>query len=150
MLRTTYNHLNKVQKGSLGEAFSKMAFTLEGFEVYDAEYDDRGIDFVVRNSSGQFLSVQVKATDKSVNPFIKEDKFFHTDDFLFCAVRLIEGTSPTLFLARGSDWGTGLECLHFNPSGGVSGPYYEMRFAAKYETELADLEFQRYVEKIRT
>ena len=104
MLRTSYNHLNTVQKGSLGEAFSKMAFTLEGFEVYDAEYDDRGIDFVVRNSSGQFLSVQVKATDKSVNPFIKEDKFCQDDDFIFCAVRLIEGEPPALFLARGSDW----------------------------------------------
>ena len=101
MLRTTYNHLNTVQKGSLGEAFSKMAFTLEGFEVYDSEYDDRGIDFVVRNSSGRFLSVQVKATDKTANPFIKEDKFSDADDFVFCAVRLIDGESPALFLARG-------------------------------------------------
>ena len=149
MLRTSYKHLNTVQKGSLGEAYSKMAFTLEGFEVYDAEYDDRGIDFVVRNNSGRFFSVQVKATNKTANPFIKKDKFSHTDDFLFCAVRLIEGESPALFLARGSDWGSGLECLNYNADGGSDGPYYEIRFAAKYATELAELEFQRYVEKIR-
>ena len=150
MLRTSYDHLNTVQKGSLGEAYSKMAFTLEGFEVYDAEYDDRGIDFVVRNSSGRFFSVQVKATDKASNPFIKESKFYDADDFLFCAVRLIEGDPPVLYLARGSDWRTGLECLNYNPSGGSAGPYYEMRFDAKYETELAQLKFQRYIEKIRT
>ena len=150
MLKTSYGHLNTVQKGSLGEAFSKMAFTLEGFEVYDAEYDDRGVDFVVRNSSGRFLCVQVKATDKASNPFIKEDKFRHADDFVFCAVRLIDGDSPVLYVARGSDWGSDLECLNYNPGGGSSGPYYEIRFAAKYATELTQLEFQRYIERIRT
>jgi len=149
MLKTTYQHLNTVQKGSFGEAFSKMAFTLEGFEVYASEYDDRGIDFIVRNSSGKYFSVQVKATDQSSNPFIKKDKFQVTDDFIFCAVRIIEGEPPVLYIARGSDWEQGIDCLNYNPNGGAIGPYYEIRFAGKYQEQLAQFEFRTYVERIR-
>ena len=150
MLRTSYNHLNTVQKGSVGEAFSKLAFTLEGFEVYDTEYDDRGIDFVVRNESGKFFSVQVKATDETSNPFVKESKFEKSEEFILCAVRLLEGEPPKAYLARGSDWEAGMECLSYNPGGGDAGPYYEMRFAAKYQPQLAQLEFRTYVARLRT
>lgn len=60
MLPKHYSHLNVIQKGVFGEAFAKMAFTLVAFEVYSSEYDDRGIDFVVRSPKGSFYSLQVK------------------------------------------------------------------------------------------
>jgi len=126
-----------------------MAFTLEGFEVYNTEYDDRGIDFVIRNSLGKFYSVQVKATDENSNPFIRKEKFQSSDDFMLCAVRLVENKPPSLYLALGVDWTKDTECLHFNPEGGASGPYYEMRFSNKYLDELSQHEFQIYIEKIR-
>jgi len=85
MLRRSYSHLNAVQKGTFGEAFSRMAFTLEGFEVYGSEYDDRGIDFVLRNSGGKFYEVHVKATDHSSNPFIKKEKFREANVFYFAS-----------------------------------------------------------------
>ncbi|WP_182866630.1 DUF4365 domain-containing protein [Rhodopirellula sp. JC639] len=102
-MKTTYQHLNTIQKGSFGEAYAKMAFTLEGFEVYDSEYDDRGVDFVVRSRSGKFFSVQVKSTDPTSNPFVKADKFISSSDYLLCAVRLTEGQQPAIYLARGSE-----------------------------------------------
>ena len=149
MLKTTYKHLNKIQKGSLGVAFSKMAFTLEGFEVYNSEYDDRGIDFIIRNRSGKFFSVQVKTTDERSNPFIKEDKFQISNDFIFCAVRIIEGKPLSLYIARGSDWGKGeFKCLNYNPKGGLSGAYYEIRFSKKYQAKLTIFEFQNYIVKV--
>jgi len=55
VLKTSYKRLNNIQKGSFAEAYAKMAFTLEGFEVYTSEYDDRGVDFVVRNNDGESL-----------------------------------------------------------------------------------------------
>jgi len=127
-----------------------MAFTLEGFEVYNSEYDDRGVDFVVRNNSSNFFLVQVKATDNTVNPFIRESKFDAGRDFLFCAVRMVEERPLTLYLARGSDWFAEYDCLHINADGGALGPYYEMRFASKYNNELTQFEFANYVERIRT
>src|SRR5205823_7409877 len=101
MLKTSYKHLNTVQKGSFAEAYSKMAFTLEGFEVYTTEYDDRGIDFVIRNEEGKFFCVQVKAVGESANPFVYADKFEATSDFLVCVVRLVEGEMPEIYLACG-------------------------------------------------
>lgn len=149
MLKTTYKHLNTVQKGSFGEAFAKMAFTLEGLEVYTTEYDDRGVDFVIRNKSGKFFSVQVKTTDASSNPFIKSEKFQVSDDFIFCAVRIVEGKLPIIYIAKGSDWEAENECLHYNPDGGSSGAYYEIRFANKYEDQLKKMEFINYIRCIR-
>src|SRR5207249_4897930 len=142
MLKTSYKHLNRIQKGSYAEAFAKMAFTLEGFEVYTSEYDDRGIDFVIRNENGKYFRVQVKATGKSVNPSVYADKFEVASDFLFCAVRLIEGMMPEIYLACGSDWNDTKEFLHFNPGGGSAGAYFEMRFSQKYADSLERHRFE--------
>ena len=149
MLKKNYKHLNTVQKGSFAEAYAKMAFTLEGFEVYTTEYDDRGIDFVIRNSAGRFYSVQVKATVPTVNPFIYESKFIDSEDFLVCAVRLREGSEPEIYLACGCDWGEGSDCLHHNESGGNTGPYYEIRFSDKYQQALERHSFQVYIERLK-
>jgi hypothetical protein len=43
-----WSELTKLQVGRYAEYFVKMVFTLHGFDVYSAEVDDKGIDFVVR------------------------------------------------------------------------------------------------------
>jgi hypothetical protein len=149
MLKTSYKHLNTIQKGSFAEAYAKMAFTLEGFEVYTAEYDDRGVDFVIRNDKGRYFSVQVKATGKSASPFIYAERFEMSPEFLLCAVRLVEAEIPKLYLACGTDWNEGKECLHFNPSGGNAGAYYEMRFSKKFSESLERHRFENYVQRLR-
>ena len=126
-----------------------MAFTLEGFEVYRTEYDDRGIDFVIRNEERKYFSVQVKAVGESANPFVYADKFETTSDFLFCAVHLVEGKTPEIFLARGTDWNEEKEFLHFNPGGGKAGAYFEMRFAEKYAKSSERHRFENYVHALR-
>jgi len=145
MLRTTYKHLNRIQKGSFAEAYAKMAFALEGFEVYTPEYDDRGIDFLIRNGAGKHFCVQVKATCESVNPFIYADKFDDSSEFLLCAVRLVDGKAPEIYLARGSDWKVEKECLHKNLGGGKAGAYYELRFSRRYSASLSKHSFEQYV-----
>ncbi|TVR49393.1 MAG: DUF4365 domain-containing protein [Puniceicoccaceae bacterium] len=150
MLKTTYAHLNTIQKGSFAEAYAKMAFTLEGFEVYTTEFDDRGVDFVVRSPGGGFFSVQVKSTGETAQPCIYAGKFSLTPDFLFCAVRLIEGEEPELFLARGSDWMQSEGCLNFNRRGGRAGSYYEIRFSKRHTKSLEQHRFANYVSQLRT
>ena len=149
MLKTSYNHLNNIQKGSFAEAYAKMAFTLEGFEVYTTDYDDRGVDFVIRNGDGYYFSVQVKSVGEGSNPFVYAEKFIATGEFLFCAVRLVEGEHPDLYLASGKDWDTEKECLHFNPGGGSAGAYYEMRFAKIYSESLIRHKFENYIERLK-
>jgi hypothetical protein len=101
-MRYEWSTLNRLQKGSLGEYFSKMEFSMYGLLVFSAEVDDRGIDFVARNNKGFHFDVQVKTiTDKNYT-YISESKFF--SELVVCLVVLIEHQPPELFLFRGTDW----------------------------------------------
>ncbi|PAY17165.1 hypothetical protein CKO51_22915 [Rhodopirellula sp. SM50] len=88
-------------------------------------------------------------SNPSVGPFVKEDKFIASSDYLLCAVRLTEGQLPSIYLARGSEWNETNDHLHYNPNGGASGAYYEMRFAAKYAVALRSNLLENYVETLR-
>ena len=48
MERHDWARLNHLQIGRFAEYLVKMEFTLFGFDVYGAEVDDKGIDFVIR------------------------------------------------------------------------------------------------------
>jgi len=61
MDKYNWGRLNHLQLGKYAEYFVKMEFTLFGFEVYDSEVDDRGIDFVVRKDENNYYDVQVKS-----------------------------------------------------------------------------------------
>jgi hypothetical protein len=67
--------LNHLQIGRYAEYFTKMAFTLYGFEVYTSEVDDRGIDFVARRDRGPFYVVQVKSIRGLNYIFFPKSKF---------------------------------------------------------------------------
>lgn len=148
MLPQRYSHLTKVQKGTFGEALAKMAFTLEGFEVYTPEWDDHGVDFVIRRPGGTLYNVQVKTTDPATNPFIYESRFQLSDDFLLVAVRVVDGQAPDLYVARGSEWKTPGRCLNHNSKGGTAGPYFELRLSPRYTNELARFRFDVYVKAL--
>ena len=59
-----------------------------GFEVYTAEVDDRGIDFVVRRPPGGFLEVQAKTVTGTNLTYVNEHKFKASADFLVALARL--------------------------------------------------------------
>lgn len=60
MERYIWSRLNKQQVGAFTEYFVKMELTMYGFQVYETEIDDRGIDFIARYEYGPFIEVQVK------------------------------------------------------------------------------------------
>ena len=59
--RHIWNHLNRLQLGKYAEYVPKMEFVLLGCDVFTAEVDDHGIDFVVRTREGNHCDVQVKS-----------------------------------------------------------------------------------------
>lgn len=73
--RYKWSRLNHLQLGRYAEYFVKMEFTLFGFDVYTAEVDDKGIDFVVRKDATQYYDVQVKSVFKSTYIFMQKEKF---------------------------------------------------------------------------
>ena len=56
-----WSELNHLQVGKYGEYLVKMEFTSLGYDVYSAEVDNKGIDFVVRTRKGRYYDIQVKS-----------------------------------------------------------------------------------------
>jgi hypothetical protein len=99
-----WTRLNHLQLGRYAEYFVKMEFTLLGFDVYDAEVDDKGIDFVVRKGEDCYYDVQVKSSRGLNYIFLPKDKF-HPRPGLVAAIVLFEkGQAPELYLIPSTAW----------------------------------------------
>jgi hypothetical protein len=85
-MRYAWSSLNRLQRGTYGEYFAKMEFAMYGFEIYTAEVDDRGIDFIVRRPRGDFLEVQVKTVTGTNLAYVNADKFKASAEYLVAFV----------------------------------------------------------------
>jgi hypothetical protein len=90
MERNSWKRLHPLQVGRFSEYFVKMEFALYGFQVFTAEVDDRGIDFVVRYDSGPFFEIQVKSIRGLNYIFFQKDKFPLCADRIAAIVILVE------------------------------------------------------------
>ena len=99
-----WSRLTKLQIGRYAEYFVKMAFTLHGFDVYSAEVDDKGIDFVVRKDEKHYFDVQVKSTRGWTYIFFPKDKFVLSDNLLAAIVLFTDGNEPDLYIVPAYVW----------------------------------------------
>jgi hypothetical protein len=104
MLEHQWSKLTKLQIGRYAEYFVKMAFTLHGFDVYSAEVDDKGIDFVVRKGEKQFYEVQVKSARGLTYIFFPKDKFVPRESLLAAIVLFADGKEPTIYIIPSKVW----------------------------------------------
>jgi hypothetical protein len=102
--RHAWSHLNKQQVGAYAEYFVKMEMTMYGFQVYDTEVDDRGIDFVARFESRPFIEVQVKSLRGSGYVFMQKDKFKLSSTLYLAFAMFTEGKEPDLYLIPSLVW----------------------------------------------
>lgn len=103
-MRYHWKNLNRQQVGAFSEYFVKMEMTMHGFQVYSAEVDDRGIDFIARYENGPFLSIQVKSIREKGYVFVQQDKFVLSPDLFLALAILKEGSEPKLFLIPSEAW----------------------------------------------
>jgi hypothetical protein len=101
-----WDHLSHLQIGRYAEYFFKMQFTLLGFDVYSAEVDDRGIDFVLRREPDRYWDVQVKSIRKTGYVFFPKSKFRIRPTLLAAVAVFEDGRQPDLFLVRATRWKT--------------------------------------------
>ena len=104
MDRYDWTRLNKLQLGRYAEYFVKMEFTLFGFDVYTAEVDDRGIDFVIRKGPDRYYDVQVKSIRNSGYVFFQKAKFEPRESLLAALVLFVSGKPPELYLIPATAW----------------------------------------------
>lgn len=73
--KNQWSQLNHLQLGRYAEYLAKMEFTAYGFDVFTAEVDDKGIDFVVRKSDTKYFDVQVKSCRDLTYIFFPKDQY---------------------------------------------------------------------------
>lgn len=95
---------NKQQVGAYTEYFVKMELTMYGFQVYETEVDDQGIDFVARFKRGPFIEIQVKSLRAHGYVFMQKTKF-QLHEHMYLALGLLkEGQAPELFFVPSIVW----------------------------------------------
>jgi hypothetical protein len=103
----TWADLNHLQTGRYGEYFAKMAFARAGFDVFNGEVDDKGIDFVLRVDGDvpSYYDVQVKTVrSRNTYVFMPKDKFRPTPNLLLALVILAADSEPEMYLIPASAW----------------------------------------------
>ena len=99
-----WNRLNKQQVGAYTEYFVKMELTMYGFQVYETEVDDRGIDFVARYEREPFIEIQVKSLRSPGYVFLEKTKFRVDEQTHLALGLLFEGKPPQLYLIPATAW----------------------------------------------
>lgn len=99
-----WSRLNHLQLGRYAEYFVKMEFTLYGFDVYTAEVDDRGIDFVVRKGTNCYYDVQVKSCRALNYIFFQKSKFMLRPNLLAAVVLFTDRQLPQVYLIPATAW----------------------------------------------
>jgi hypothetical protein len=102
--RHNWKSLNKQQIGAYAKYFVKMELTMHGFQVYSAEVDDRGIDFVARHDADPFIEVQVKSLRAMGYVFMQKTKFPVWKGTYLALCLFTEGREPGLFLVPSMVW----------------------------------------------
>ncbi len=103
--RYDWARLNHLQVGRYAEYLAKMEFAMFGFDIYTTEVDDKGIDFVVRNSSKEFHEVQVKSLrGTSGYVFMTKTSFTPAQRLHLVLVLLHQGQPPAMYLIPSMEW----------------------------------------------
>lgn len=104
MDRYAWSKLTHLQIGRYAEYYTKMEFTACDFDVYTAEVDDKGIDFVVRTGIDAYYDVQVKSSRALNYIFIRKSHFAPRKNLLAAVVLFLDGQPPDLFLIPSTAW----------------------------------------------
>jgi hypothetical protein len=144
-----WDHLNHLQLGKYAEYFVKMEFTLAGFDVYSAEVDDKGIDFVVRKDETAYYDVQVKSARGANYIFIQKDKFNLRKNLLASVVLFEESKTPKIYLIPSSEWSNPNSLLVSRDyEGKKSKPEWGLNISKKNLDLLSKFEFENVIDTL--
>lgn len=142
--RYDWSRLTHLQVGKYAEYFVKMECTLYGFDVYSAEVDDKGIDFVIRASYGRYYDIQVKSARNLNYIFIQKSKLELRDNLLVAVVYFTANQTPDLFLVPSSVWRTPNECfVSRDYEGKKSKPEWGLYVTSKTYPLLAEYSYEK-------
>jgi len=98
-----WTRLNHLQLGRYAEYFAKMEFALYGFDIYTAEVDDKGIDFVIKKGD-KYYDIQVKSVKGNNYIFFPKKKFDLRKNLLATVLLFHQGYQPKIYLIPSLKW----------------------------------------------
>ena len=104
MALNNWSKLNHLQIGKFSEYFAKMEFTKVGFDVYTAEVDDKGIDFVVRKNESEYFDIQVKSVRNNNYVFMRKEVFTPRKNLFLVLILFEDNQEPAMLLIPSLDW----------------------------------------------
>jgi len=127
------------QLGKYAEYLVKMECTRLGLDVYTAEVDDKGIDFVLRLGPDRYVDVQVKSLRGPGYVFMRESKFEPRENLWLVFVGFPQDEAPpTIHLFPSERWLKPVPpFVHRKYEGKKSEPEYGINIAEKW-MELLD------------
>ncbi len=135
--------LNTQQKGRLAETIAKTVFLANGFDVFEPECDDKGVDLLIQlPGSEKAYEVQVKGITGDNYTFLRE-KFIdeRAKDLRYvCYIRLDCDPEPDVFLIPLKAWDDQspiLKIRKYDKPGQISEPEYGICYSKK-NAELFD------------
>ena len=156
MQKNAWSHLSSVQVGRYAEYLVKMEFTLHGLDVYSAEIDDKGIDFVVRvdrKAQGvEHYDVQVKSSRNLNYIFFPKSKFKPRKNLLAAVVLFLHDQVPLFYLIPSMAWhepGTGNLFANRMYEGKKSAPEWGLNLSERKLSLLAPYAFENMIERLR-
>jgi hypothetical protein len=103
-LTHTWSTLSKPQLGRYAEFLVKMELSMHGLDVYTAEVDDKGIDFIVRRDSNTYFDIQVKSSRNYTYIFFPKRCFSPRPNLYAAFVHFLDGSLPGLYLIPSLEW----------------------------------------------
>jgi len=101
---TEWSHLSTQRLGKYAEYYTKMEFTLHGFDVYGAEVDDKSIDFVIRKDHSVYYDIQVKSLRSLNYAFFAKSKFTPRVGLFAVVALFLSDAPPDLYLIPSAVW----------------------------------------------
>lgn len=149
MLQYQWSLLNNQQVGAYTEYFVKMELTMHGFQVYETEVDDRGIDFIARFKDGPFIEVQVKSLRSFGYVFMEKTKFQLQEHTHLALGLLWEGQPPQLYLVPATVWRSPNSLfVDHDYTGLQSKPEWGLNVSKKNMTALEPYVFETTVDRL--
>ena len=147
------NTLSKAQLGKFSEYWVKLVMTMEGIDIYSAEVDEKGIDFIARVDSSRYIDVQVKSFRKNssyvyIPTHIWKDGL--RDNLYLALVSISEGVMPTIYLVPSKVWEKPNKIFVYHPydKGQKSKPEWGINIPKKLEL-LEEFSFINQISKMK-
>lgn len=104
MKKYNWSKLSHLQIGRYAEYLAKMEFMLFGFDVYTAEVDEHGIDFIIKRNHNQYYDIQVKSSRRLNYIFFLKDRFIPKPNLLAMVILFLDDEPAQPYLIPSQSW----------------------------------------------